>query len=67
MNLIGYIVDETQENDDEFYICVTEEATDTVQKIIERLRQEQEDRLYYQLYKDIREWYVLPQSCSILL
>ncbi|KAL1491054.1 hypothetical protein ABEB36_011707 [Hypothenemus hampei] len=54
--LIGYISDDTQEKDDEFYICVTEEATDAVQKIIEKLRQEQEDRLQYQLIKDIHPW-----------
>ncbi|XP_050310085.1 dynein axonemal intermediate chain 3 [Anthonomus grandis grandis] len=54
--LIGYIADETQDKDDEFYICVTEEATNVVSQIIEKLRQEQEDRLYYQLYKDIHPW-----------
>ncbi|KAF7283490.1 hypothetical protein GWI33_000388 [Rhynchophorus ferrugineus] len=55
--LVGYIADETKDTEDEFfYICVTEEATDIVNGIIEKLRQEQEDRLYYQLYKDIHPW-----------
>lgn len=52
----GYIADETQETEEEFYMCVTEAATDAVEKIIEKLRHEQEDRLYYQLYKDVHPW-----------
>ncbi|XP_030747574.1 WD repeat-containing protein 63 [Sitophilus oryzae] len=54
--LIGYIADETKDTADEFYICVTEEATDIVHAIIEKIKQDQEERLYYQLYKDIHGW-----------
>ncbi|XP_066245978.1 dynein axonemal intermediate chain 3 [Euwallacea similis] len=63
--LIGYIADETQNKDDEFYLCVTEEATDNVQKIIEKLRLEQEERLHSQLYKDIHQWQSMGSEAEV--
>ncbi|XP_048518881.1 dynein axonemal intermediate chain 3 [Dendroctonus ponderosae] len=63
--LIGYIADESQEKEEEFYMCVTEGATDAVEKIIEKLRQEQEDRLYYQLYKDVHPWQSLGAEVEV--
>ncbi|XP_072381816.1 dynein axonemal intermediate chain 3 [Diabrotica undecimpunctata] len=53
--LIGYIPDESKDTD-EFYICVTEEATQTVKDIIERMKEQQEERLYNTLNKTVREW-----------
>ncbi|XP_066147096.1 dynein axonemal intermediate chain 3 [Euwallacea fornicatus] len=63
--LIGYIADETQDKDDEFYFCVTEEATDNVQKIIVKLRQEQDERLYSRLYKGIHQWQSMGSEAEV--
>ncbi|XP_060533318.1 uncharacterized protein LOC132706164 [Cylas formicarius] len=54
--LIGYIVDESKDGEDEFYICTTEEATEAVNQIIERIRQEQEERLHNALVKYAHPW-----------
>ncbi|CAG9765995.1 unnamed protein product [Ceutorhynchus assimilis] len=54
---MGYIADETVDREDEdFYICLTAEATDTAAKMIEQLQKEQDERLHYQLFKDIHPW-----------
>ncbi|CAG9820637.1 unnamed protein product [Phaedon cochleariae] len=54
--LIGYIPDESREYE-EFYICVTEEATETVKNIIEKMKEEQEERLYNTVNKSIKKWF----------
>nr|XP_023014397.1 uncharacterized protein LOC111504135 [Leptinotarsa decemlineata] len=54
--LIGYIPDESRDVE-EFYICVTEQATDTVKDIIEKMKQEQEERLFNTINKSVKEWF----------
>ncbi|XP_057667327.1 dynein axonemal intermediate chain 3 isoform X1 [Diorhabda carinulata] len=53
--LMGYIPDESKDTD-EFYICITEAATKAVKDIIEKMKQQQEKRLYNTLNKTIRDW-----------
>ncbi|KAJ8957937.1 hypothetical protein NQ318_001935 [Aromia moschata] len=57
--LIGYIPDESRDYD-EFHICVTEQATDIVNDIIEKMKKEQEERLFNSINKVVREW--VPQG-----
>ncbi|KAJ8973012.1 hypothetical protein NQ317_004610 [Molorchus minor] len=57
--LVGYIPDESRDYD-EFYICLTEEATDIVNDVIEKMKTEQEERLYNSVNKVVGEW--IPQG-----
>lgn len=57
--LVGYIPDESREYD-EFYICVTQAATDAVLEIIDRMKQEQEERLKNTIEKCTKFW----QTCG---
>jgi WD40 repeat protein len=53
--LIGYIPDESRDFD-EFYICLTEEATETVNEIIDKLKRIQEERLKNAIHRKIKRW-----------
>ncbi|RZC37985.1 WD repeat-containing protein 63, partial [Asbolus verrucosus] len=53
--LMGYIPDESKDYD-EFFICVTEEATRAVNEIVEKLRRIQEERLQNAIHKKIKRW-----------
>ncbi|XP_023311099.1 LOW QUALITY PROTEIN: WD repeat-containing protein 63 [Anoplophora glabripennis] len=59
--LIGYVPDESRDYD-EFYICVTEKATDEVTAIIEKMRKEQEERLNNAINKTVKQW--VTQGCE---
>lgn len=51
----GYIPDEGRSYD-EFYICLTQEATITVNEILQKQKAEQEMRLYNTINKTVKEW-----------
>lgn len=53
--LIGFITEEAGEVD-EFYICVTEAATDALQTLINEQQAKQEARLQNSINKVIRQW-----------
>ncbi|XP_044262098.1 dynein axonemal intermediate chain 3 [Tribolium madens] len=53
--LMGYIPDESREFD-EFYICVTEDATHAVNEIVEKLAKLQEERLRNAIHRKIKRW-----------
>ncbi|KAG5900087.1 hypothetical protein JTB14_016057 [Gonioctena quinquepunctata] len=59
--LIGYIPDESRDFE-EFYICVTEDATDTVKDIIQKMQSDQEQRLFNTVNKTVKEWF--PQGAG---
>lgn len=56
--LVGYIPDEEREYD-EFYICLTQSATEAVEEIIEKIREEREERLKNTVEKYTKVWKTL--------
>ncbi|XP_063906169.1 dynein axonemal intermediate chain 3 [Zophobas morio] len=53
--LIGYIPDESKDYD-EFYICVTEEATENIHNVVGKVQRIQEERLKNAIHKKIKKW-----------
>ncbi|EFA11749.1 dynein axonemal intermediate chain 3 [Tribolium castaneum] len=53
--LMGYIPDESRDFD-EFYICVTEDATVAVNEIVEKLAKLQEERLRNAIHRKVKRW-----------
>ncbi|XP_044755938.1 dynein axonemal intermediate chain 3 [Coccinella septempunctata] len=62
--LIGFITEEAGEID-EFYICVTEAATDAVQTLINEQQAKQEARLQNSINKVIKSWLTLGSEAEI--
>lgn len=62
--LIGYIPDETKDYD-EFYICITQEAMDKANEIIQKIKTEQEERLINTINKNIRKWVSLGTDAEV--
>lgn len=61
--LIGYVPSLTQEG--QFYICLSEEGRDVVTNIIQKQRQDHENRVKTAVYKPLGEWQELGSSIEI--
>lgn len=62
--LIGYIPDESKESD-EFYLCVTKEATQAVNEMIEKVKKMQEDKLKNAVEKKVKQWKSLGSEVEV--
>ncbi|XP_076231315.1 dynein axonemal intermediate chain 3 [Calliopsis andreniformis] len=61
--LIGYVPSLTEKG--QFYICLTEEGRDAVVELIQRQREEHENRVRTAVYKPLGEWKDLGSSVEV--